>query len=129
MKAEFKKTRTADGLPLTFGKMYDVLDVEAGKRPWQLKKIKVKNDLGQERWYSANKFNLFAEAAAFLKEPTAAGAGQGAAQSATPDGAQMIQAADMAAGLTAREGLEIGKAFAAGIAAGIADAIGLHYGA
>lgn len=31
MKAEFKKTRTADGLPLTFGKMYDVLDVKAGK--------------------------------------------------------------------------------------------------
>ena len=75
MKAEFKRTRTADGLPLTFGKMYDVLDVKAGKKPWQLKEIKVKNDLGQERWYSANKFKLFAEAAAFLKEPTA-GAGQ-----------------------------------------------------
>ena len=112
MKAEFKKTRTADGLPLTFGKMYDVLDVKAGKRPWQLKEIKVKNDLGQERWYSANKFNLFAEAAAFLKEQTAAGAGQSAAQSAT-----------------AREGLEIGKAFAAGIAAGIAETQNLNYGA
>lgn len=89
MKAEFKRTRTADGLPLTFGKMYDVLDVKAGKRPWQLKEIKVKNDLGQERWYSANKFKLFAEAAAFLKEPTAAGAGQSAAQSATPDRKQI----------------------------------------
>lgn len=84
MKAEFKKTRTADGLPLTFGKMYDVLDVKAGKRPWQLKKIKVKNDLGQERWYSANKFNLFAEAAAFLKEPTAAGAGNPASEPCRP---------------------------------------------
>lgn len=73
MKAEFKRTRTADGLPLTFGKMYDVLDVKAGRKPWQLKEVKVKNDLGQERWYSANKFKLFAEAAAFLKEPTAAG--------------------------------------------------------
>lgn len=148
MKAEFKKTRTADGLPLTFGKMYDVLDVKAGKRPWQLKKIKVKNDLGQERWYSANKFKLFAEAAAYLKEPTAAGAGQSAAQSATPDGKQIyigidmahgtdmavcgksiemtdIEKADAAAGYTAREMLKIGEA----IAAGIADAIGLHYGA
>lgn len=125
MKAEFKKSRTADGLPLTVGKMYDVLDVKAGKRPWELKEIKVKNDLGQESWYKANKFILFAEAAAYLKEPTAAGAGQSAAQSATPDGAQMIRAADVAAGFTAREGLEIGKM----IAAGYADGIGLHYGA
>ena len=124
MKAEFKRIRTADGLPLTFGKMYDVLDVKAGRKPWQLKEIKVKNDLGQERWYSANKFKLFAEAAAFLKEPTA-GAGQSAAQSATPDGAQLIRAADAAAGFTALEGLEIGKA----VAAGIADGIGIHYGA
>ena len=125
MKAEFKKMRTVDGLPLTIGKMYDVLDVKAGRKAWQLKEIKVKNDLGQERWYSANKFKLIAEAAAFLKEPTAAGAGQSAAQSATPDGAQMIRAADAAAGFTALEGLEIGKA----VAAGIADGIGIHYGA
>lgn len=125
MKAEFKRIRTADGLPLTFGKMYDVLDVKAGRKAWQLKEIKVKNDLGQERWYSANKFKLLAEAAAFLKEPTAAGAGQSAAQSATPDGEQMIRAADAAAGFTALEGLEIGKA----VAAGIADGIGIHYGA
>lgn len=148
MKAEFKRTRTADGLPLTFGKMYDVLDVKAGRRPWQLKEIKVKNDLGQERWYSANKFKLFAEAAAFLKKPMAAGAGQ----SATPDGKQIYMGIDMAhgtdmavcgksiemtdiekidaaAGLTAREGLEIGKAFAAGIAAGIAETQNLNYGA
>ena len=142
MKAEFKRTRTADGLPLTFGKMYDVLDGKAGRKAWQLKEIKVKNDLGQERWYRANKFKLFAEAAAFLKEPTA-GAGQGAAQSATPDGAQMIREADAAAGYTARAALEIGEAAAAGIAegfglnnekarkaaAGIADGIGLNYGA
>lgn len=121
MKAEFKRSRTADGLPLTVGKMYDVLDVKAGKRPWELKEIKVKNDLGQESWYKACKFILFDEAAAFLKEPTAAGAGQ----SATPDGAQMMQAVDMAAGFTAQEGLEIGKA----IMDGIADGIGLHYGA
>lgn len=120
MKAEFKKTRTADGLPLTFGKMYDVLDVKTGKRPWELKEIKVKNDLGQERWYNANKFKLFAEAAAFLKEPTA-----GAGQSATPDGAQMIREADAAAGYTARAALKIGEAADAGFAAGL----GLHYGA
>ena len=148
MKAEFKKTRTADGLPLTFGKMYDVLDVKAGRRPWQLKEIKVKNDLGQERWYSANKFNLLAEAAAYLKEPTVAGAGQSAAQSATPDGKQIymgidmaggtdmtaygkplemtdIEKVDAAAGYTAREMLKAGEA----LMAGIADAFGLHYGA
>lgn len=127
MKAEFKRTRTADGLPLTFGKMYDVLDVKAGRKPWQLKEVKVKNDLGQERWYSANKFKLFAEAAAFLKEPTAAGAGR----SATPDGKQIYMGidvaggTDMTAGYTARKALEIGEAAAAGIAAGF----GLHYGA
>lgn len=141
MKAEFKRTRTADGLPLTFGKMYDVLDVKAGKKPWQLKEIKVKNDLGQERWYSANKFKLFAEAAAYLKEQTAAGAGQNAGRSATPDGKQIyigidvaggtdmtvcgkslemtdIERADAAAGYTARAALEIGEAAAAGIAEG-----------
>ena len=106
-----------------------MLDVKAGKRPWELKEIKVKNDLGQESWYKANKFTLYAEAAAYLKEPTAAGAGQSAAQSATPDGAQMIREIDALAGFTAREGLEIGEAIAAGIAAGIADVMGLHYGA
>ncbi|MCM1217242.1 MAG: hypothetical protein NC548_22305 [Lachnospiraceae bacterium] len=125
MKAEFKKTKAADGLPLTFGKMYDVLDVKAGRKPWQLKEIKVKNDLGQERWYKASKFKLFAEAAAYLREPTAAGAGQGAAQSATPDGSQMIREADAAAGYTAREMLKVGEA----IVAGLQDGIGLHYGA
>lgn len=98
MKAEFKRTRTADGLPLTFGKMYDVLDVKAGRKPWQLKEIKVKNDLGQERWYSANKFKLFAEAAAFLKELTAAGAGQSAGRSATSDGKQIYMGIDAAGG-------------------------------
>lgn len=125
MKAEFKRTKTTDGLPLTFGKMYDVLDVKAGRRAYQLKEIKVKNDLGQEQWYKANNFTLFAEAAAYLKEPTAAGAGQGAAQSATPDGSQMTREIDAAAGFTAREGLEIGKA----IVAGLQEGLGLHYGA
>lgn len=148
MKAEFKRTRTADGLPLTFGKMYDVLDVKPDKDGWGLKEIKVKNDLGQEHWYSANKFKLLAEAAAFLKEPTAAGAGQSAGRSATPDGKQIYMGIDVAggtdmtvcgkplemtdiervnaaAGYTARAALEIGKVAAAGIAAGM----GLHYGA
>ncbi len=125
MKAEFKKSRTADGLPLTFGKMYGVLDYKTGRRAYQLKEIKVKNDLGQERWYNANKFKLFAEASAFLKEKAAVPHSFPAAQSATPDGSQMIKEIDAAAGFTAREGVEIGKA----VAAGIADGIGLHYGA
>ena len=55
MKAIFKCTKTPEGHPLTFGKMYDVLDVKTdGKQ--QLKEIKVKNDLGKECWYRANKF-------------------------------------------------------------------------
>lgn len=116
MKAEFKKTKTADGLPLTFGKMYDVLDCKN-----QLKEIKVKNDLGQERWYKENKFVLFAESAEFLKEPMAAGV----AQSATPDGAQLIREADAAAGRTARGMLKGGEA----IIKGIEDGFGFHYGA
>lgn len=148
MKAKFKRTRTADGLPLTFGKIYDVLEVKADRQTWKLKEIKVKNDLGQERWYNANKFKLFDEAAAFLKEQTAAGAGQSAGRSATPDGKQIymgidmaggtdmtlcgkllemteIERVDAAAGYTARQALEIGEAAAAGIAAGF----GIHYGA
>lgn len=98
MKAEFKRTKTADGLPLTFGKMYDVLDIKTGKRPWVIKEIKVENDLGRQDWYSANKFNLLAEGAAFLEEQTAAGVGQGAAQSATPDGKQIYMGIDIANG-------------------------------
>ncbi|MBD5524558.1 MAG: hypothetical protein HDR04_09080 [Lachnospiraceae bacterium] len=90
MKAEFRKTRYADGLPMTFGKMYDVIDIVAGSRMGQVKKIKIKNDLGEECWYPANKFKLFMEAATYLKEPTAAGIGQDAAQSATPDGTQAL---------------------------------------
>lgn len=42
MKAEFKKTKTGDGLPLTIGKMYDVLDVKARKGSQRLEEIKVK---------------------------------------------------------------------------------------
>ena len=92
----------------------------------ELKKIKVQNDLGEECWYSANKFELIAEAVADLKQPTAAGARQGAAQSATPDGAQMIIQVDMTAGLTARQALEeIGTS----LVKGIMDGLGLHYGA
>lgn len=61
MKAEFKKTKTNDGLALTFGKTYKVLDWKTGKKAWQLEAIKVKNDLGEEHWYKACKFKLFAE--------------------------------------------------------------------
>ncbi len=131
MKAEFKKTKTADGLPLTFGKMYDVLGYKTGRHAWQLKKIKVKNDLGQERWYKANKFRLIAEAAAYMKEPTAAGAGQDAAQSATPDGSQIYIGIDTAGGTDMTilgKSIEMADIEAA-IATRIADGIGLHYGA
>lgn len=125
MKAEFKKTKTAEGMPLTVGKMYKVLEIKFSSSGRDIQKIKIKNDLEQEDWYKANKFKLFAEAAAYLKEPTAAGAGQSAAQRATPDGEQIIREVDATAGSRARESLEIGKMIAAGLAAGI----GFHYGA
>ncbi|MDE7445907.1 MAG: hypothetical protein K2N15_09455 [Lachnospiraceae bacterium] len=92
----------------------------------ELKKIKVQNDLGEECWYSANKFELIAEAVADLEQPTAAGAGQSAARSATPDGAQMIIEIDATAGLTTRQAVEeIGTS----LAKGFMDGLGLHYGA
>ena len=92
----------------------------------ELKTIKVKNDLGEECWYSANKFELIAEAVADLKQPTAAGAGQSAAQSATPDGVQMIKEIDITAGLTVRQAIEEAGA---SLVKGIMDGLGLHYGA
>ena len=70
------------------------------------------------------------EAAAYLKEP-AAGAGQGAAQSATPDGSHvyigidMAHGADMQMGLTAKQVEEIGKQ----LTKGFQDGIGLNSGA
>ncbi|MBD5504109.1 MAG: hypothetical protein HDR09_20170 [Lachnospiraceae bacterium] len=97
----------------------------------QVKKIKIKNDLGKECWYAANKFKLFMEAAAYLKEPAAAGAGQDAARSATPDGSHvyigidMAQGADMTVGLTAKQVEEIGKL----LVKGFRDGIGLNSGA
>lgn len=102
-----------------------MLDVKTGKRPWELIEIKVKNDLGRECWYKSNKFDLFAEGAAYLKKPMAAGAGQSAGQSATPDGLQMIKEIDAAAGFTARQALELGEQ----AMKGLMDGMGLHYGA
>lgn len=136
MKAQFKSKGVQAGrqLPLTIMKMYYVLDIKMerrGKKGRKITEIKVKNDSGEEMWYDANNFILFAEAAAYLKEPAAAGAGQDAAQSATPDGSQiyagidLAKGADMTAGFTAREMVEVGKEIARGLAAGI----GLHYGA
>lgn len=71
------------------------------------------------------------EAAAYLKEPTAAGAGQDAAQSATPDGSQVYigidisHVEDMTAGLTAKQAREIGNQFLKGLM----DGFGLNNGA
>lgn len=136
MKAQFKSKGVQAGrqLPLTIMKMYDVLDIKRGERSpkgRKVTKVQVKNDLGQICWYDANNFILFAEATAYMNQPTAAGAGQDAAQSATPDGSQiyvgidLVKGADMTAGFTAREMVEVGKE----IARGLADGIGLHYGA
>lgn len=87
--------------------------------------IKIENDLGVERWYKANKFILFAEATAYLRRKIAENATENALQSATPNGAELIMQIDAAAPPTARQMLEVGKAVAAGMAAGI----GLDYGA
>lgn len=124
MKAQYnlKKLESVDCL--TLGKMYDVLDIKMCRTKIdRVEKVKIKNDSGKESWYTADKFILHAEAAGYLSN-AAAGAGENAAQSATPDWVQMIQAAD-AAGFTAREALEIGKEFTEGFAKGI----GLYYGA
>lgn len=125
MKAKFKRTRTADGLALSFGKMYDVLDVKAGKGLRNIVEIKIENDLGVERWYKANKFILFAEAIAYARGKIAAEAAEKVAQSATPNGRELIMQIDALAPPTARQMFEDGKAVAAGMAAGI----GLNYGA
>ena len=141
MKAEFKRTRTTDGLPLTFGKKYDVLEIKTEKRPWVIKEVKVKNDLGQEQWYKASKFKLLAEAAKFLNEPAAAGAGKSAGRSATPDGKQIYMGINTPGGVDMKvcgkslemadiervtaAALKIGETVETGIAAGM----GLHYGA
>lgn len=115
MRAIFRRTKTADGLPLTFRKMYDVLDVKTdGKQ--QLKEIKVKNDLGQECWYRANKFICMGIDMA-----------NGADMTVCDKPLEMtdIEKVDAAAGYVVRENLKSGKA----ILAGIADGFGLHYGA
>ena len=130
MKAELRKIKDADGLSLTFGKMYDVMDIVAGSRVGQVKEIKITNDLGEECWYPANKFKLFMEASAYLKE-LVADAGQDVARSATPDGSQICIGIDLSdrrdvtVGLKAQREEEIRKQ----IAKGLMNAAGLHYGA
>lgn len=124
MKAQFNRKKTMGGIALTFGKMYGVLDVKAGKGLRNIAEIKIENDLGVERWYKANKFILFAEAVAYSSGKIAENAAENAAQNATPNGAKLIMQIDAAAPPTVRQMLEIGKAVQAGLAAGS----GLNYG-
>ncbi len=138
MKAIFKKSRTADGLPLTIGKMYDVLDKKAGKKSGELKEIKVKNDLELESWYSVNKFKLIMEAEACQIVKMAAGDGQknvakNVAENATPDGSQIYIGVDMASGTdktvydtSAEKVLEESRKE---LAENLARAFGFQYGA
>lgn len=58
--------------------------------------VEVRYDICSSKTDTSN-FILFMEASAYLKEP-AAGAGQGAAQSATPDGSQIYTGIDLAHG-------------------------------
>lgn len=56
------------------------MDIKTEERPWVIKEVKIKNDLGQEQWYKASMFKLLNENVAFLKGPAAAGVEQSAAQ-------------------------------------------------
>lgn len=122
-------------MPLTIGKMYDVLEIRMKRikqkgELHEIEGIRIINDLGEERWYMVRDFALFLEAKAGIEHQIAAGAGQGAAQSATPDGSQIYVGIDIATGavtanFTPRELAEIGKQ----IAKGFKDGIGLNYGA
>lgn len=131
MKAGLKRAKAKSELPLTVGKLYDVLDLEMDKKRRQIAKIKVKNDLGKNRWYKADKFKLFYESQISPNNSTAEAIAQSAAQSATPDGRQMIIGIDLAAGqditvnATRQQAEEIGKQ----LLRGIADGFGLEYGA
>lgn len=103
MKAQYNLEKLESVDCLTFGKMYDVLDITTHRtKIGVVEKIKIKNDSGKESWYTAGKFILHAEAAAYLSN-AAAGAGENAAQSATPDGSQVFIGIDIAAGRVARE--------------------------
>lgn len=82
MKAEYRPKEKTEN-DLIQGKLYDVKEQ---KRKTREKWILIKNENGQWAWYRERDFILHAEADAYLKEPKAAGAGQDAAQSATPDG-------------------------------------------
>lgn len=83
MKAEFKQTKTSDGLPLTVGKKYDVIDVKC-KNGFEVSKVLIKNDKAEEHWYSAALFIFHAEATAAMKV-AAVDAAMAAGAMATPD--------------------------------------------
>ena len=48
----------SDLMPLTLGKIYDVLELKDGENPQELKRNKVKNDLGNETWYKESYFKI-----------------------------------------------------------------------
>lgn len=83
MKAEFKQTKTSDGLPLTVGKKYDVIDVKC-KNGFEVSKVLIKNDKAEEHWYSAALFIFHAEATAAMKV-AAVDAAMAAGAMATPE--------------------------------------------
>lgn len=83
MKAEFKQTKTSDGLPLTVGKKYDVIDVIC-KNGFEVSKVLIKNDKSEECWYSAVLFIFHAEATAAMKV-AAVDAAMAAGAMATPE--------------------------------------------
>ncbi|MBD5498034.1 MAG: hypothetical protein HDR11_09780 [Lachnospiraceae bacterium] len=132
MKARFKRTKTSDGLPLLAGKMYNVLDVKRGK-DGAIEKIRVKNEKGEEEWYKANKFLLFAEAERYIDQ-TADNMAQQLTASRhigidLASGADMMNYIDMTAASMAKKQIEIGKAVGEAFIKGLMDRQGLEYGA
>lgn len=113
MKAKLKAGIKPDGMNLEAGKWYKVIEVECyrEKRKYgEVKKVLIKNEKEKDpRWYKAKYFKLAAEAYASISLPTTNEAAAGAAMPAMAAGE----------GITAKQGLEIGKEIAAGIQAGM----------
>lgn len=71
MKAKYKGSSKEDDLIV--GKKYDVMDVKC-KKGFEVSEIYIKNDKGEERWYSAEHFIMYAEATAAMKMAAVEGA-------------------------------------------------------
>lgn len=102
MKAEYKP-KEQPVTDLVKGKLYDVQDI---KRKTQEEWLLIENESKQKAWYRKCDFVLHAEAAMYIENQTAAGAGQAATQPLTAAryiGIDMATGTDMTAIYTAKE--------------------------